>query len=148
MKEILMMIIKMIDEGKITADEGVRLIAAVKSTGYQNYEAMKMAKKKVKTGVDNFVKNAEPKVKDAAQKIKEKTEKVADNISKGINDIKDNINEKKAAAAAEEAAEEAEVTNNKPLVDFDIDLPEDTDSIDNDAVSQSHNTADPETDNN
>jgi polyhydroxyalkanoate synthesis regulator phasin len=122
MKELIMMIIKMIDEGKITADQGVELIKAVRSTGIYNREASAEMKNKVKTHVKKVIDEAEPKVKAATHKIVKKSGEVAENIS---NSVKDYRAKKAAQMAEEESYETADDYIVPPDVETtDIETPE------------------------
>ncbi len=104
MKELIMMILKMVDEGKITADQGVDLIKAVRSTGIYTHEASVAMKNKVKTHVKKVIDETEPKVKAATHKIVEKGGEVAESISNSVKDYR----AKKAAAMAEEESYDTE----------------------------------------
>lgn len=78
-----MMILKMIENGKITADEGVKLIDAVNSAGKAS-DMIHSVKKRVK----KMAKDAEPKVKAAAETIVEKSAEFGSAVKKKINESK------------------------------------------------------------
>ena len=64
MQEEKMMILKMLEDGKITADEAVKLMDALKGGGDNKLSA-------VKERVNSFVKDAKPAIKKAAGAAKE-----------------------------------------------------------------------------
>jgi len=87
-----MQVLKMIEDGKVTVDEGAKLLEALHATGGQpgaTFEEkfkdfsceMKKFAKNVTKKVDELAKKAEPKVKDFAKTVVAKTAKLADNIS-------------------------------------------------------------------
>jgi polyhydroxyalkanoate synthesis regulator phasin len=83
MKEERIMILKMVDEGKITADDGVKLLKAL-SRSVDTEEKISKAAKHFKEKVSDIAKEAEPKVKKAAHDIKVKSGEVADVIGEKI----------------------------------------------------------------
>jgi polyhydroxyalkanoate synthesis regulator phasin len=89
MKEIIKSILSMVNDGKITAEEGVKLINAVKFTYNPSYERAK----KMKNSVKKAVRDAEPKVKKAAEIIWDKSVEAA----KGVKMMAGDITEKLAA---------------------------------------------------
>ncbi len=107
MKEERVMILKMIEEGKISADDGVKLLNALKgengSFKKKDFEEKfsKAAKsldafaKDFKGKVEEFAKDAEPKVKEASQVVWEKTASAFDDLSKTIKNIFETKDEKK-----------------------------------------------------
>lgn len=110
MKEERMAILKMLEEGKITADEAVKLIVAINGSSSANKanDIFNTVKKKV----SKIAKDAEPKVKAAADmaaeigaNVKQKVDsKIAESKYKNqFNDIK-----VKTADYANEAKEKAE----------------------------------------
>ena len=95
MQEERMQILKMVEEGKINADEGVKLFEALKTgTPSVSFEEKfnKFAKdtgdffKEIGDKVNEMYKKAEPKIKDATKTVVAKTAKVCDNISQGLNE--------------------------------------------------------------
>jgi S-methylmethionine-dependent homocysteine/selenocysteine methylase len=80
----------MVNEGKITAEEGVRLITAVKYAYNPTHERAKHMKTKMKKAMQD----AEPKVKKAAETIWDKSVVVAGEISKGVKNVADDIGER------------------------------------------------------
>ncbi len=90
MKEIIKSILSMVNEGKISAEEGVKLITAVRYAYNPTHETAKHVKSKVKKAV----RDAEPKVKKAAEVIWDKSVVVAGEISKGVKNVADDIGEK------------------------------------------------------
>lgn len=94
MKEERMFILNMLNDGKISADDACKLLAAIKPSGEKSAEiGDKVGKyaKDLKTKVSKIAKDAEPKVKKYAEAVNDKFE-----------DIKSNIKSKKASKAAEE----------------------------------------------
>ena len=89
MKEERMSILKMLDEGKITADEAVKLIDAVNSGAAAKANDMFSS---VKDSVTKFAKDAEPVVKSAATKVAEKSIIIGGNVKKKL---EEKINESK-----------------------------------------------------
>lgn len=79
MKEERMMILRMVDEGKINVDEGVKLLKAInKATDTE--EKISKAASKIKTKVSDFAEEAKPVVKKAAHDLKVKGGEMADEI--------------------------------------------------------------------
>lgn len=131
MKEERMMILKMIESGKITADEAVKLLGALSSSGKAS-EMLGTVKKKV----SKLAKDAEPVVKAAAEKgmvigsnVKKKVEKkineskikekldesgVTDKVNDVIDDVKDNIED-----AVDDVKEVLDTDEVKETVDTD-----------------------------
>lgn len=95
MKDETMMILKMIESGKITADDAVKLINALKSDGKSTTDKIDSVKKKV----TKFAKEAEPKVKAAANVIVEKSTELGSNFKKKV---EEKINESKIKEKAED----------------------------------------------
>lgn len=99
MKEERLMILKMIEEGKINANEGVNLLNALRGDGksFKRSEVEDKLSKAVKTvdafakdvkvKVEDFAKDAEPKVKEASQVVLEKTSVAFDELGKAIKNI-------------------------------------------------------------
>lgn len=83
MKEERLMILRMIDEGKISADDGVKLLKALSKSG-DTEEKISKAAKQIKDKVTDIAKEAEPKVKKAAQDLKVKGGEVANEIGEKI----------------------------------------------------------------
>jgi transcriptional regulator len=83
MKEERIMILKMVDEGKITADDGVKLLKALSRSG-DTEEKISKAAKHFKDRVSDIAKEAEPKVKKAAHDIRVRSGEVADVIGEKI----------------------------------------------------------------
>jgi hypothetical protein len=83
MKEERMMILKMVDEGKISADDGVKLLKALNKS-VDTEEKLSKAAKQFKSKVGDFAKEAEPKVKKAAHDIRVKSGEVAEVIGEKI----------------------------------------------------------------
>ena len=90
MKEERMMILRMVDEGKINVDEGVKLLKAInKATDTE--EKISKAASKIKTKMNDFAEEAKPVVKKAAHDLKVKGGEMADEIG---GKIKAHINKK------------------------------------------------------
>ncbi len=86
MKEEKMSILKMLDEGKITADEAVKLMEAVSAGGDKTFAMMKEK-------LSSFASNAKPVVKKAAGVAKEVTGAAADAAKKSVDIIGTKITE-------------------------------------------------------
>ncbi len=97
MKEERIMILKMVDEGKISADDGVKLLKAL-SRSADAEEKISKAAKHIKNKVSDFAKDAEPVVKKAAHDIKVKSGEMADEIGEKI---KSKINKSKDSCDCE-----------------------------------------------
>ncbi len=94
MKEERLLILNMLNEGKITADEACRLLAALKGEDKGSSEIGEKVTKyagDIKKKVSKLAHDAEPAVK-----------KYADAVSDKIDDIKSNIKNRKAADTAED----------------------------------------------
>ncbi len=87
MKEERMLILNMLNDGKITADEAVALLNAITAT--ETGGKIDNFAHGVKAKAVGFAEKAEPKVKKAAAGIKNKSAEV-------IGNIKDKLKEKKA----------------------------------------------------
>lgn len=88
MKEERMMVLNMVNEGRITAEEAVNLLNALNKSNSETISATaKTFAKGVKEKTADIVEKAEPKVKKAAQDIAEMSVEVFGNI-------KDKIKEK------------------------------------------------------
>lgn len=107
MKEETMMILKMIDSGKITADDAVKLINAIKPDEKSTTDKIDSVKKKV----TKLAKDAEPKVKAAANVIAEKSVELGNTLKKKV---EKKISESKA----------------KDIVDDIIDVDDDSEDAD------------------
>lgn len=121
MKEERIMVLKMIDEGKITADDGVKLLKALSKSG-DTEEKISKAAKQFKDKVTDIAKEAEPKVKKAAQDLKKRGGEVADEIGEKI---KSKINKCKDTCDCEGDIIEAEDMESYTF-DYDTDEDEDT----------------------
>lgn len=99
MKEERLMILKMIEDGKINADDGVKLLNALNGEG-QNFKKAELEEKlskaaktvdafakDVKVKVEAFAKDAEPKVKEASQVVLEKTAVAFDELGKALKNV-------------------------------------------------------------
>lgn len=92
MKEERMMILRMVDEGKINVDDGVKLLKAInKATDTE--EKISKAASKLKTKMSDFAEEAKPVVKKAAHDLKVKSSEMADEIG---GKIKAHMNRKDA----------------------------------------------------
>lgn len=83
MKEERIMILKMIDEGKISVDDGVKLLKAINKSSDTEEKITNVAKQ-FKSKVSDMAKEAEPKVKKVAYDLKVKSSELADEISERI----------------------------------------------------------------
>ena len=83
------MVLKMVEEGKITVDEAVKLIKAMGNCS-DTGEKIKKAAKDMKGKISEMAKEAEPKVKMATKTVVSKTGEVVDELSKNIKDIINN----------------------------------------------------------
>lgn len=84
MKEERMLILTMVNEGKITAEEGVNLLNALaKSNAGKGCDFDNFARG-VKFRATSFAERAEPKVKKAAKGFKEKSAEVFSNLKERI----------------------------------------------------------------
>jgi len=97
MQEERMIVLKMVDEGKITVDEATKLLEGLRGTGsdvgrqfeekFKDFSAdMKEFAKDVTCKINDMTKKAEPKVKEFAKNVVSKTAEVADNISQSLNE--------------------------------------------------------------
>lgn len=99
MQEERMHVLKMVDEGKVTADEAMKLLQVLGgSAANSNFEEKfnKFAKdskeffKDAGNKINHMYAKAEPKIKGAARTVVSKTADLADNISQSLNEkIKD-----------------------------------------------------------
>jgi hypothetical protein len=121
MKEERMMILKMVDEGKISADDGVKLLKALNKS-VDTEEKLSKAAKQFKSKVGDFAKEAEPKVKKAAHDIKIKSGEVAEVIGEKI---KNKMNTAKDTCDCEGDIIEAEDES----YSFDYDTEEEKDDV-------------------
>lgn len=87
------MVLKMVEEGKINVDEAVKLIKAM-SNGSDTGEKIKKAAKDMKGKISEMAKDAEPKVKKVTKVVVSKTGEVVDELGKNIKDIINNRCEK------------------------------------------------------
>jgi len=104
MKEERLAILKLIDEGKISASEGVKLLNALRDDiPKREFEiedginkvtsAMDSFAKDIKEKFCDFTKDAEPRMKKASQSIIEKTSEIFGEISKNLKDMLNNDDE-------------------------------------------------------
>jgi len=104
MKEERLAILKLIDEGKISASEGVKLLNALRDDiPKREFEiedginkvtsAMDSFAKDIKEKFCDFTKDAEPRMKKASQSIIEKTSEIFGEISKNLKDMLSNDDE-------------------------------------------------------
>jgi len=104
MQEERMLVLKMVDEGKICVDEATKLLDALKTTGAhagptfeEKFNSFtndtKEFFKDVGCKINKMYKNAEPKIKDAAKTVVAKTADIADNISQSLNEKVKDMNE-------------------------------------------------------
>ncbi|MCD8089063.1 MAG: hypothetical protein LUD81_00265 [Clostridiales bacterium] len=94
MKEERLLVLNMLNEGKITADEACKLLAALKGEDKTNGEFGEKVGKyacDIRKKVSKLAKEAEPTVKKYAEAVGDKFE-----------DIKENLKGKKSTAADEE----------------------------------------------
>lgn len=89
MQEERIMVLNMVGEGKITAEEGVQLIKALACSG-DSGEKIKMAAKDVGNKISEMARVAEPKVKKVTKAAVTKTGEVVDELGKNIKDIINN----------------------------------------------------------
>ena len=100
MEKERLQVLKMIDEGKISVDEGTKLLDMLKGGGKEssNFEDKfnKFSKdtkeflKDMGKKINHIYEKAEPKVKDATKKVVAKTADIAENISQSLSDkVKD-----------------------------------------------------------
>ena len=104
-----MKILTMIEDGKITADEGVKLLAAVQPPVFNEMDCGTMEEKfnRFAQSVESFskevsakaveaYKGVEPKLKKVSRSVVEKTAALADDLSKSLreslNNLQDEIN--------------------------------------------------------
>lgn len=133
LKEERLLILNMIQEGKITVEDGTRLLDAIKAGSIEECQGFDMEEKinKFSSSVDSFAKDvsskvgtafrdAEPKIKKATKKALEKTALVIEDISKSLNESVKNM-------------EEDELKDN---------CSEDENCIDNDDFSSTHTNDD------
>ena len=83
MKEERIMILKMVDEGKISVDDGVKLLKAINKASDAE-EKISNAAKQFKSKMSDIAKEAEPKVKKVANDLKIKSSELADEISERL----------------------------------------------------------------
>lgn len=94
MKDERMLILKMVESGKVSVDDAVKLLNAINNAG-KTGDMMDSVKKKV----SSFAKTAEPKVRAVAEKGME--------IGSGIKKkVEDKINESKVKEKVTDAADE------------------------------------------
>lgn len=129
MKEERLMILRMIDEGKISADDGVKLLKALSKSG-DTEEKISKAAKQIKDKVTDIAKEAEPKVKKAAQDLKVKGGEVANEIGEKI---KSKMNKTKDTCDCEGDIIEAE---DMESYTFDYDEAEDDEKSEAPEVSE------------
>ncbi len=129
MKEERLMILRMIDEGKISADDGVKLLKALSKSG-DTEEKISKAAKQIKDKVTDIAKEAEPKVKKAAQDLKVKGGEVANEIGEKI---KSKMNKAKDTCDCEGDIIEAE---DMESYTFDYDEAEDDEKSEAPEVSE------------
>ncbi len=110
MKEETMMILKMIESGKLTADDAVKVINALKSDGKSTSDTIDLVRKKV----TKFAKEAEPKVKAAANVIVEKSAEIGTNFKKKV---EEKINESKLKEKAEDIIDDVVDTDDDDFFD-------------------------------
>lgn len=100
MKEERLTILKMVEEGKISADDAVKLMNSLSGAGSkkcdiedkfnkagQNFDSFA---KDIKSKVETFAKDAEPKMKHTAQSILARTSEVMEELGKGLREFVDN----------------------------------------------------------
>ncbi|MBO5561820.1 MAG: hypothetical protein J6A07_09230 [Firmicutes bacterium] len=86
MKEERMLILTMLNEGKITADEAVNLLNALTKSSEDKKSDFDNFARGVKFRATSFAERAEPKVKKAAKGIKQKSVEVFSNLKERIMD--------------------------------------------------------------
>lgn len=124
MKEERLLILKMIEDGKINVDDGIKLLNAIKlGKSFKRSEMEDKLSKAVKTvdafakdvklKVEDFTKDAEPKVKEAGKFVLDKTSVAFDEIGKAIKSAmdsgkKDNPSDEEFDIVYEDMSEEDE----------------------------------------
>jgi polyhydroxyalkanoate synthesis regulator phasin len=122
MKDERMMILQMVSDGKISTDDGVKLLKALNKSA-DTEEKVAKAAKQFKDKVSDIAKDAEPKVKKVAHNLKVKSGEVADEIGERI---KARMNKDKDTCDCEGDIIEAED------VDFSFDYTDEADTEKND----------------
>ncbi len=99
-----LMVLKLVDDGKITADEAVKLIKALGNSASEREidledklnrfsQSVDCFAKDSKERVENFAKDVEPRFKNVAKVVIEKTASMVDDLSKVLKETVANINE-------------------------------------------------------
>lgn len=102
MREERMMILRLLEEGKVNAEEAVHLLETV-NNAYKGRASEVFDT--VKEKVTKFAKDAEPKVKSAAGKVMDKSVEIGNTVKKKVDD---KINESKYKDKIYDAKEKAE----------------------------------------
>lgn len=124
LKEERLLILHMIHEGKISSEEGSKLLESIKFNAEDEYQGIDMEDKinKFSTTVDSFAKDvgskigtafkdAEPKIKKATKKALEKTALVMEDISKSLNESIKSMEEKESKSNSEEDTNVTDLEN-------------------------------------
>jgi gas vesicle protein len=124
MQEERLQVLKMVEDGKITVDESIKLLEALKGgpsgpgleEKFNNFaKETKEFFKDVGKKVNEMYKGAEPKIKEATKKVAAKTAEVADSISQSINE---KIKKAEEAGCCSDSAESADLGDEqKPPAD-------------------------------
>ncbi|MDR2168379.1 MAG: hypothetical protein LBE35_11115 [Clostridiales bacterium] len=95
MQEERIQVLKMVEDGKITVDESIKLLEALRigepaadfEKKFNKFASdTKEFFKDIGKKVNELYKGAEPKIKEATKKVAAKTAEVADNISQSLNE--------------------------------------------------------------
>ena len=120
MKDERLLILKMVEDGKITADEATKLLHSLAATcecgSGINFEEkfnkfgenMQNFAKEVTCKVNEMYKTAEPKIRDFTKTVVTKTADIADNISASLHDKAKDMG---CCGEASEAADEDDRSN-------------------------------------
>lgn len=125
LKEERIMILNMVQDGKLTTDEATKLLNALRVGTLEVESGFDMEEKiyKFTKSVDSFAKDvtgklgtafkdAEPKLKKATKTAVEKTAKVIDDISKSLNDSLKSMEENEIKDNTSEMDVSSQETNN------------------------------------
>lgn len=104
MSDERLMVLKMIDDGKINAEEGVKLLKAIGKSGLETEadiedrlskfsQSVDSFSKDIRERVESFAKDVEPKFKKTSKVVIEKTASILDDLSKTLNETIKNIDE-------------------------------------------------------
>ena len=132
MSEVQMKVLKLIEDGKVTPEEGVKLLNALKETSREEHGpkvkffhhsplADEIIDKKIKKKMNKtmeemknweakFEKDINPKLEKIGKIIEKKMEKLGDYINKYIENLEIKIDAEETAKEAEETTKDAEET--------------------------------------